>query len=279
MDAHALLKELGFGDYEAKAYLGLLNAGECNGYETAKAAGIPRANVYAVLERLVERGAVQRLDTQQGVRYDAVPPAQLLAQLDQKHQQILGATRDALASLNRARAEAPVFNLRGADELIQRAQADIDAAANSLLVAIQPTQAAQLAESLRRARERGVTITTLCLEACAHECGGCQGRIHRLDVRPRGQANWLLVVADQSTALVGQFDGPASQGVATRQPLVIELTSAYIRQSLALSLLGNELAGRFEGLLSQQARSLLNELTPDGEFLARIQDLGKPASI
>ncbi len=274
MNIHALLNELGFGDYEAKAYVGLAGAGQCNGYEVAKAAGMPRASVYAVLERLVERGAAQRFDTTDGVRYAATPPPQLLAQLDQKHQRILSAARAALATLGKPTEVSPVFNLLGSQELIDRARTDIDAARDTVLIAIQSSEAAQLAEPLQHARERGVNITTLCLEGCERECGGCQGQIHRVSMAPEGNARWLLLVVDQSSTLIGQFGGAAAQGVATAQALVIELTSAYIRQSLALTLLGNELAGRFEGLLSEQAQQVLNRLTPGGDFLAHIQDLG-----
>lgn len=278
MNIHALLKKLGFGDYEAKAYVGLAGAGQCNGYEVAKAAGMPRASVYAVLERLVERGAAQRFDTTDGVRYIATPPPQLLAQLDQKHQRTLSAARTALASLEKDSEAAPVLNLLGSQELIERAHNDIDAARNTLLIAIQPSEAAQLAQPLQDARKRGVIITTLCLEACERECGGCQGQIHRLPIAPEGNARRLLLVADQSTSLIAQLGGAAAQGVATTQALVIELTSAYIRQSLALALLGNELAGRFEGLLSQQARDVLNHLYPGGDFLTHIQSLGDTTS-
>lgn len=278
MDVYDLLRQLGFAEYEAKAYIGLLRSGDCNGYEVAKTTGVPRANVYGVLERLVGRGAAQRLETGKGVRYVATSPQLLLASLEGKHRQTLEATRTALATLERAEDAAVVFSLRGHDELILRAVAEIEATHDTLLIALQPGEARQLAEPLRRARERGVGITSLCLEACEQECGGCQGDIHRLQMAPEQGVRWLLLVADRSTALLGQIDGAAGQGLVTAQPLVIELTSAYIRQSLALALLGNELAGRFDGLLSQQARELFDRLYPGEDFLARIQDRGVPAS-
>lgn len=278
MDSHALLKELGFGDYEAKAYVSLASVGECNGYEVAKASGMPRANVYAVLERLVERGAAQRVETEQSVRYAATPPTQLLARLERNHQRTLTAAREALTTLGQPEATSPVFNLRGHDDVLARASAAIDDARNTLVIAIQPAEAAQLAVPLQRARERGVTITTLCLEACERECGGCQGQIHRLQLAPEGSVRWLLLVVDQRLALMGQLDGTGGEGVVTAQRLVVELASAYIRQSLALGLLGSELAGRFEGLLSMQAQQLLNGLYPGGDFLAHIQGLGDKTS-
>ena len=59
-DITALLQQLGFSEYEARAYLALLQRNPLNGYELAKVSGLPRANVYAVLQKLesfaTERG-------------------------------------------------------------------------------------------------------------------------------------------------------------------------------------------------------------------------------
>ncbi|MEO8803164.1 MAG: helix-turn-helix domain-containing protein [Rudaea sp.] len=278
MDVLARLKDLGFGDYEAKAYASLVASGQCNGYAVAKDAGVPRANVYGVLARLVERGAAQRFDTPHGVRYVAISPERLLARLEHDHRLALNAAQKALATIAQPDASAPAFNLRGRDETIAQAVADIDSASKTLLVAIQPVEAAQLAEPLRRARERGVTITTLCLEACEHECGDCQGQIHRMQKQPNGSASWLLLVIDQRLALLAQFDAATAEGVVTARHLVVELTSAYIRQSLILALLASELGEGIEDLLSTQALQALNRLYPDGDFLAHIQGLGDLAS-
>ena len=71
-DITALLQQLGFSEYEARAYLALLQRNPLNGYELAKVSGLPRANVYAVLQKLEERGAVVRLDMPSGARYAPV---------------------------------------------------------------------------------------------------------------------------------------------------------------------------------------------------------------
>src|SRR3954447_12862902 len=61
-DTVALLQQLGFGGYEARAYIALLQRNPLNGDELAKASGVPRSNVYTVLQKLEERGAVARLE-------------------------------------------------------------------------------------------------------------------------------------------------------------------------------------------------------------------------
>lgn len=275
MPVHEILTKLGFAEYDAKAYVALLREGQSNGYEVAKAAGIPRANVYGVLKRLARRGAVQRFDTDDGTRYVATPSDRLLSQLDQQHKDILNQARQELERVLPAEQSSPVYNLTGIDQLIQRAREEIDATKKELLIAIQPQEAAQLAKQLQNARDRNVRITTLCLEACEKECGGCQGNIHRLPLAPPGSTGWLLLVCDGTTTLIGQRSPALTQGVITSRSLLVELTTAYIRQSLALALLGGELAGRFDGLLSERARETVDQLYPDEDFLASIQTLGR----
>lgn len=270
MDAHTLLQELGFGDYEARAYVSLVGAGTRNGYEVAKAAGMPRANVYAVLERLVERGAARRLDTRDGVRYAAVDPAHLVRHLDARHRRTLAAVEASLASLERADDKTPVFNLAGYEELIDQAQAAIDAAASTLRIAIQPAEAARLAGPLREARERGVAITTLCMEACESECGGCQGSIHRHNLAPAEGARWLILVGDEHYMLAGEITATGATAVATKRRLVVELAGAYIRQSLALATVAGDLGDKFHGLLSRHAREVLGALQSERNPVAWI---------
>ena len=54
--ATAVLENLGFSAYEARAYLGLLQESPINGYQLSKLTGIPRSRVYETLERLTSKG-------------------------------------------------------------------------------------------------------------------------------------------------------------------------------------------------------------------------------
>lgn len=266
------LQQIGFTEYEARAYAALVAGGELNGYALAKASGIPRANIYAVAGKLVRRGAAQRVERAGGAAYVAVEPKRLLRAIDDERRQAMAGAREALASLSHERNPPVVLNLRD-DEVLQRAAQLIGASTASLHMALQPSEAAQLADPLRVARERGVAITTLCLEGCEAECGGCAGNIHRCHLAPSGAARWLLVVADERTALLGHFTSRRATAVFTEQPLVVELAMAYIQQSTTLAILGSELAGRFESLLSAKSRRMLDGLVPAGDFLAHMREL------
>ncbi len=231
------LQRLGFTEYEALAYMTLVEHGELSGYELAKRSRIPRANIYAVADRLRQRGAVLQADGHKGQRYAAVAPDALLRSIRNEHQRVLAEADKVLGDLRRAARPASIFNVRG-EELLNRARQVIEAATQHLAIALQPPEAAALAGVLEKTRARGVEILTLCMEACDPPCGGCRGDIHPHAMAPEDGSRWLLVVADGGEALVGQLTRHVREGLVTTQPMVVELALAYIRQSLMLAALG-----------------------------------------
>jgi sugar-specific transcriptional regulator TrmB len=272
-DIAGVLQSLGFTEYEARAYLALLRADSLNGYEVAKVSAIPRANIYPVLERLVARGAARRLETAEATRYSATPAKTLLARLEADHRNVLSTAREALSHIGKKPTEARVFNLRNRDELLTEANTLLRAARKDLLVAIQFQEASALAPALAEARARGVAITTLCMEACASTCEGCVGDIHRYRLAPDKGARWLLLVADGRQLIAAEMRSDTTRAIATEQQLIVELATAYVRQSLALAMVAGALGERFNGLLSAEARRVLDGLHPDGGFIAYLERL------
>ncbi|EAR20960.1 TrmB family transcriptional regulator [Nitrococcus mobilis] len=275
MEITLALQKLGFSEYEARAYVALAQGSSLNGYETARDAGLPRANIYPVLEKLVQRGAARRFETRDGNRYTATLPERLLEHIEAGQRRTLTSARRALATL-RVPAEVPaIFNLSGRGEFLSQAESLIESTRNTLLVAIQPPEATALAALLDEARARGVVITTLCMESCPTECGGCQGDIYRYNLAPPGAARWCLLVADATRMLAAAACETEVNAMLTEQPLIVELASAYIRQSLALATLGGAFGECFEGLLSVEARCILDSLYPENGFLAYIKRLAQ----
>lgn len=277
MDTVKALQQLGFTEYEARAYTTLVAEGALNGYSLAKKTGIPRANIYAVVEKLASRGAILRAEGHAGQHYTAIPPEQLLQSLESAHKRALNVAGHSLTRQVRRQPPAAIFNLRG-EELLARAEQLIDAAKQALLIALQPPEAGKLAGPLRMAQERGVRITTLCLHACETVCPACRGDTHRHALAPADDTRWLVMVTDHAITLVGQFDDDGAYGMTTHQPLVVELATAFIRQNLALAALCKEMTGHAEDLLPESVLAQLNDLYPDGGFPAYLRALGAKVS-
>lgn len=273
------LRELGFSEYEARAYLALLHTSPMNGYEVAKASGLPRANVYGVLQKLEDRGAIVRVDAPEGTRYAPVPSDELVNQLHDRYEETLRAARSSLRAASKPPEYEYVANVRGASTLLEHAGVLVDAAREQLMVALWPPESQALSENLARAQDRGVDITTLCLAACVQECGRCRGHIHRYSVQPDDSARWLVIVADGGEVLTGQM-GPGAEGQAirTRQPLLVDLSAWFIRHSIALAALLEDLGGRLPALLKPETRTILASAGPGGQkgdwlaYMSRLLD-------
>jgi predicted transcriptional regulator len=255
------LRNLGFSQYEAQAYITLLQHPPLNGYELAKYSGIPRANIYPVIQKLEERGAVLRMESENAPRYAPVPVEQLISRLGRLYQETLDAASRSLGELQVCREDEYIWNVRGYSVFIDLARSLAGRAQEKLLVAVHPPESAALAEEMKRAEARGVEITTLCLAECRQECGGCRGKVHRTPAPPTQEDRWLVLAQDEKELLAGEIQ-PEEETVAisTRQRLLVNLGSWYIRQSIALAALIQGPGGMPQEGLAPETRLLLEGL-------------------
>src|SRR5215470_10378241 len=92
------LRQLGFTDYEARIYVQLVKTSPATAYEISKAAGVPRANAYAALEALAQRGAVLPVN-EEPLRYVAAPPKTLLEGIARQTRLLCGDLSAQLSAL------------------------------------------------------------------------------------------------------------------------------------------------------------------------------------
>jgi HTH-type transcriptional regulator, sugar sensing transcriptional regulator len=249
------LEALGFGEYEARAYLALLQRGPMTGYQVAKESGIPRPNIYPVLTRLEQRGAVNRTEAEGATRYSALPAARMLENAGRSFSAHLARAREAMREVEEAPVEEQVWNVEGSARVLERARGLIEAADSRLLLSLWSTESARLADEVAAAEVRGVQVTTLCVQACPQECGGCTGRLYRYDVNSIEEPRSLVVIRDDAELLVGQFyaDGSA-RGAVTRMPALVDMARQSVQSTIAVAEIARSAGGRLTGLLDESAR-------------------------
>jgi len=82
------LEEAGLTSVEARIYLALLEKGSIRAGEITRHTGIHRRNVYDAIERLVEKGLVSYIKTNNRRYFEAAPPERLLEILKEKEDNI-----------------------------------------------------------------------------------------------------------------------------------------------------------------------------------------------
>jgi predicted transcriptional regulator len=259
------LQQLGFSQYEAQAYVALLQRSPLTGYELAKVSSIPRPNIYPVLARLEERGAVVRLEDAGGSHYAPVAADELVRHLQSQFHTSLEAARSSLSQIGQVTEHEHIWNARGYPAMLEHAQTVVDGAQAELLVAVWPQEAEALGASIESAERRGVQVNTLCLADCANECGHCHGQVHRYPVAPRLQERWLVLIPDQHEVLAGEIKSAGETlAVRTCQKMLVSLSTWYIRHSIALAAVLRDAGDQIEALLTPETRHVLESVGPGG---------------
>lgn len=270
-DLLTMLTQLGFSEYEARAYVALLQRSPVNGYELARQSGVPRGSIYGALARLEEKGAVVRLEAPEGTRYAPVATTDVLHNVASRFEHALKHVERQLGELSTPSETDAVWNTRGYPALLDHARTLAKSAQKRLMLAVWPQEATALSEQTANAVDRDVQIRTLCLANCAQECGHCRGAVYRSNILPQQDKRWLLVIPDGREVLAGEIcpDGTgdtvaSASTVRTRQRLLVSLTESYIRQSTALSAILTDLGPALAPALAPETRDILASLEPAG---------------
>ena len=213
MTAVEQLQQVGLNKYEAEAYYTLLAEGPLTGYELGKRSQVPLSRSYEILERLTQKGLalVQPGDPP---RYSAEGPGRFLGQVRQAMTKTLDTLAVSLAALTGSRSEDEFWVLRGQQHVLARARAMVGGAQRTVNLYLSPAYAAELADDLVLAREKGCRI----LRASTV-------------VQDHTEADVILLLVDEREILAGTLM-PADRCqcvVSENRALVTALSSYFAR--------------------------------------------------
>lgn len=239
-----LLKRSGLSGYEAKSYLALLAAGEpLNGYEVAKASGVPRSTVYETLAKLVARGAAFEVQGDgDGVAYVALSSDALIGRLRRQSAETIDGLESVLPTIGKALDARVVQHLTGLDDVIERAIDVIESAQRTLWLSIWPHEAGHLAPAVAAATRRGVETFTI-----AYGDIDLPGRVfgHSYSspevVEQRLGCRLSMIVADHEQATIAGVTADAVWGMWSDDRAVALLAAEHVRHDIALQLTAEHL--------------------------------------
>jgi sugar-specific transcriptional regulator TrmB len=232
------LTQLGFSQYEARTYLGLLTAEAATGYSIANATGVPQPKVYETLRRLVERGAAVRTGDNPG-RYSAVAPDTLLRGLEQDFAGRVEAVRRDLETLP-SRAAVPelmsVHRVESFPAAVERASAAIAGARTRVYLSGRRDELTDLGDAVAQATSAGAEFVLVHFGKLPFATppgtvvrhASTDGALYR-----QRRARHLAVVVDSTWCLWGVAkDGRQWDILISDAPLLAGLVKAYIRHDL-----------------------------------------------
>jgi sugar-specific transcriptional regulator TrmB len=263
------LIELGFSQYEAQAYVGLLGREPLTGYALSNVTGIPQPKVYETLRRLTAKGVVAAVDGEPA-RFVAVPADQLLTDLEDTFRAKLAGAQRELAHATQApdgEGYRVLRSLRRWEAIEERTVAVIDSSRRHVYVSVNCPEPQVIAAAIGRADARGVVCDVLHFgepivevqhgRTVGHD--STRGVVYR-----RHQARHVAVVADSADVVWAVAeDGSAWQSVSGRDSLLAALAKGYIRHDIYVQQIWNE----FHDVLSQRWGPGMQQLV--GELSAR----------
>jgi sugar-specific transcriptional regulator TrmB len=234
-EVEASLRELGYSQYEARIYLGLLRHGPLNGNELSKRSGVPSSKVYGVLDKLAATGVVYTAKRSRTTVYACIAPEELLARLRRRYERPLDLLDDALPQLSGVQPKPDISTIVGSEAIIDAARAIIASARAELYLSGWAETIRDLREPLNRAAERGVQVYGMLYGDDAPPAGAWQRHSHLDVVEKRIGGRMLPVVADSEEALIAHAptDGQPV-AVRTENPVLCLVTDEYMRHELVL---------------------------------------------
>jgi len=244
-DLIGALVRLGFSEYEAKAYIGLLRENPITGYQLAKLSGVPRSMVYEVLSKLVARGATMTLRKQGSVLYAPVAASELLGQLQREHEGLVTSLQDRLASLNSVSDLDYVWNIEGHENIMAKAEAMIGRAGERVYLSLLPEIFPSLQTMLAQAIGRGVRVVVYSTRKLDLPGGRMVVTPPPGEAQEQVEGLWLILAIGGQEVLIGEMlTDNRARASWTGSPLFVFVTEHHMRTDpylpQILSLLGNE---------------------------------------
>lgn len=240
------LRTMGLTSHEAQLYIALGEHGAQTGYELANATGIPRANVYAALASMVDKGAVQKV-SEDPARYIATPPSEFTQGVLRS---LASQARIVVDNIKPSVLEPDmVISLEGEEVIVNKIISMIDSARSTIYIHAAAQDLNNMAASLLIAAERGVKVVII-------SEGHCQVKAHLVyeNTRPAtwitGEGRPVRLITDSHwlmTAEIGR--GRLSRGVySSNVSLVIMAKHAFVQEIIlaeVMAAMGDEMVSRF----------------------------------
>ena len=233
------LQGLGFSDYEARAYMTLLERHPATAYEVSKLAGLPRANVYAVLQSLQHKHAVQPV-SENPARYAPVEPEILFERIAESARERCTRIVGRLAAVRERQADSRqyVWSLAGEAEIDAKISEMIAASASHVWVKAMDRVLERHRDDLARAARRGVEVLIILFGQQPERFRfGRRSRVylHEGNGIPVGLAlDQVTLTTDFDAALVANLRAPA-HGAYTRNQPVVTMADTLIRHEIYMA--------------------------------------------
>src|SRR5215467_4651695 len=245
------LQQLGFTQYEAQCYIGLLRQHPINASQLSTICGVPRAMIYETLARLEEKGIVVRLIRKEAEphEFEPVPPKQVIGQLALRFQSSCEEAEADLTSISSSSTTEVLVNLLDSEEILRRAMLLVRQAQQTLYILGASQELDALAQEMNAAVRRGVDVRVVSFGSSPPLDGKVVTYLGKGLPHP---TRFLFVVTDQAQLLIATYPSHAAATAHwTDNSTLAALAQAFINLEYYFLRMSNEHPAQLQQVLWQ----------------------------
>ncbi len=226
------LRETGLSDYEARAYMTLLEEHPLTAYECAGQAGIPTSKIYGVIRKLEERELVLELVEKNKKRYIPQDPEEYISSYRFRMEKVLKTLSSELKTPRPKKEVSYVWNLTDRNTFLERAEKMISRSRKTVLISLWGEELSELAPLLKKRENEG--IRTAVVHFGPSSIKGSNIFEHPIQdtlYQEKGGRGFTLV-CDGEEALSGTFSENSTDGAWSRSKGFVTLAEDYIKHDI-----------------------------------------------
>jgi HTH-type transcriptional regulator, sugar sensing transcriptional regulator len=263
-DLSERLNHLGFTEYEAKAYLALLQQSPLTGYAISRVSGVPRSKIYEVLNSLVERGDVL-ISYGEPIQYAPKSPSDLLKTRSETFEKQLTEAANGLEEfMHQDTPNDLIWDIRGRDEIFFRLREVIGRSKHQILVQIWEEDVIEIYSALEEAARLGNTITIMAYgnpdipfaQVYPHEPGA-------VEIEEEYGGRWVIISIDGKEIVTGIVSlGKESRAAWSAHLGIVMPITEQIKHDLYISVMLNQHRDILEESYGPSLKELRNKFGP-----------------
>jgi len=227
------LIDIGFSEYEARAYMALVGTNPATAYEIARLSGIPSSKIYEVVARLEEKGVVSATEADKKKKHVPIAPEEFIESRRSMLDSTLNSLKDDLNKIGTENDVSYIWNIHDHDYLIDKASRMILSAKKTVLLSGWSDEISLFEDALKKKEEEGVLISTVHFGEAGIKTGQVfQHPIEDTIYEEKG-GRGLVVIIDSKESLMGTvFSDKRVEGAWSMNMGFVTLAEDYIKHDV-----------------------------------------------
>jgi sugar-specific transcriptional regulator TrmB len=242
------LTQLGFSEYEAKAYIALLKENPLSAYEIAKNSSIPSSKVYEVVKRLESRQMVQSIHGERSRMFIPTSPDELIENFRTAMEDSLYAVKTELKSFKVGIDTSYTWHIKDYEGLILKAKRMLDTSQQTVLLSIWPPEIEAMVKSISDAETRGVRVAIVHYGTTNIKLGQLYRHPVEDTIYAQEGARGFTLVADSKEVLIAKIERKETEAIWSMNKGFVMMAEDYIRHDIYFM----KTVERFDPLLKEK---------------------------